>query len=414
MILKNGWVFDGLNFFPEKKDIRVEEKTIKDIGKNITPLENEEIIDCKDKMILPGLTNTHTHVVMNLLKGYGEDKSFYEWLFKEISPREDKLSGKDFYWGALLGIMEFSRRDITHFVDMYMGCDQIAQAVGDSGLKALITRGITNIDGEYSRIMKDAREFIEKYKNSYDSRVQVGLGPHSAYTLSLSDLSRISDYALKNDLPLTMHLYETKKEYETINIEEIERTGILNTKIIIAHGTNVDEKIVEVFKRNNTNVSINVRSNMKLGNGFPPYKIYKDNNINITIGTDGSCSNNSLDVLRDANDYFLVSKAKDPSLIKVEDIYKILWKNVSDIGFLGNKILKRNNFADLIIIDTNNPWYHPFEPKKLFHNLILSGDSTDVFATMINGRWIYYNGEYKTVDIKEVYYNVKKVRDRIN
>ena len=413
MILKNGLIFDGINFHPQRIDIRIEDKTIKEMGKNLSKRENEEVLDLKNKLIFPGLTNTHTHVVMNLLKGYGEDKDFYTWLFKEISPREDKLNGKDFYWGAMLGILEFVRRGITQFVDMYMGCDGIVEAVGDSGMKALITRGITNIDGEYSRIMREARQLFE-YKNSYDGRIKIGLGPHSAYTLSYKDLYRISEFALENDLPVTMHLYETKKEYETIKIEDIEKTGILRNKIIIAHGTNIDEKIADVFEKNNVNVSINVRSNMKLGNGIPPYKIYRDKNINITIGTDGSCSNNSLDILRDINDYFLVTKSKDPDLFKVEDIYRILWENVSNIGFLGDKILKSGNSADLIVIDTNNPWYYPFESKYLFSNFIQSGNSTDVFATMINGNWIYYNGVYKTVDVEEVYYNVKKIRNRIN
>jgi 5-methylthioadenosine/S-adenosylhomocysteine deaminase len=139
ILLKNGILLLPTKPFTLKRlDMRISGKFISEIGAGLSDSGTDEIIDCKKKLIMPGLVNAHAHSATSLLRGVGDDLQLHDWLESAIWPREKKMDGEDAYWGAKLAIAEMIRSGTTNFNDMYFHMDNVAQAVSESGIRATL------------------------------------------------------------------------------------------------------------------------------------------------------------------------------------------------------------------------------------------------------------------------------------
>lgn len=394
MLLKNGKALIGLEL--RKCDIRIENGIIKEISETLVPLDNEDIIDLTGKIVTPGFVNTHTHVAMSLLRGYAEDLPFKEWLFGKILPAEEKLTPEAVYYGSLVSMMEMASHGVVAFCDMYFHEDMVAKAVADFGLKALLARGLVDVGGDENGRLEENLKLFRKW-NGYEDRIYIGLGPHAPYSCSKSYLSKIVDIAKTEDIPVTMHFFENAWEYEMYTPKEIMDIGFNEVHFIPVHCTQLKRDDIPLLE--GSYPSINTVSNMKLGNGIPPVTEMLKNGIKITIGTDGPASNNSQNLLLDLRFSVLAQKSYSPENFKVEEAFNAITKNGYSALRLTGGTIEVGNPADFAIFEASHIQLQPIDNflKNLIHAY------TDrVFATMVNGRFVYINGSYPTVDVEEV------------
>ncbi|ODN30688.1 amidohydrolase [Fervidobacterium thailandense] len=396
MLLKNVAILRNSNSL-EFGDIRIDGRFIAEIGQNLVPHQSEEVLDFRgSKCVSVGFVNTHTHSPMSLLRAFAEDLPFNEWLFEKILPAEERLTPEAVYYGTMVSMMEMVSHGVVAFCDMYFHMDAVAQAVADFGMKAVLTRGLVDENGDDNGRLEEALKLYEKW-HGFDDRIFVGLGPHAPYTCSKPYLRRILDIAKVNDMLVTMHFFENSWEREKYSPEEIMRLGFDEVHFLPVHCVHLNSEELKLLS--NSYPSINVVSNMKLGNGVPPVAEMLKEGLKLTIGTDGPSSNNSLNPLFDTRVMVLTQKMSNPENVKVTQAYTILTKHGYEALRLNGGELAPGMPADLILIDLFNPQLQPI--NRALENLIHTFDGR-VFATMVNGKFVYYDGKFPTIDALEV------------
>ncbi|MBI4399565.1 amidohydrolase, partial [Candidatus Micrarchaeota archaeon] len=286
-------------------DILIEGNTIKRIGK-VTE-KAEIVLDCKNKLVTPGLINTHTHLAMTLLRGYADDMELNQWLTTKIWPIEAKITGNDIYHGTLLGAIELIKSGTTCFVDMYFNTGKVAEAVDKIGIRANLSYGMIDLGKKEKREkeLKETEAFIKKYNNTSDGRVTCSIGPHAIYTCSEDLLLKTTELSKKYNANIQIHLSETRKEvFDCLKekgkrpVDYLNSIGFLSSKVIASHCVWLTKQEVKTLAKNNVKVAHDPVSNMKLASGgVTPVKEMLENNVVVSLGTDGASSNNSLNLL---------------------------------------------------------------------------------------------------------------------
>ncbi len=407
-------------------DVLVENDRIISVG-DIKPedAENAKIIDCTGKLLMPGLINGHTHVPMALLRNYADDIELQTWLFEHIFPAEDKLTGKDVHWGSLLGIMEMLASGTTCFIDMYFFMDDIAEAVEKSGIRAHLSRGVTcndkGPDFSENKSLNESIDFYKKWNCAAEGRITGAFAPHAIYTCSPEYIKAVRNAAEKLEAPIHVHLDETRAEHED-SVKNFGKTptrhlydlGLFDIRTIAAHCVWVTSDDIALLRENNVTIAHNPGSNLKLASGIAPIPEAIKEGVNVILGTDGASSNNNLNLFEEINLAALIHKGvkQDPLLINAKEALKMATVN-GGIALGRNDLgsIKPGNKADLILLNLDKPHFNPL--NKPDSALAYSAQASDVCLTMVDGRILYENGEFKTIDKEEVYYHVKKICQRI-
>jgi len=407
-------------------DVLVENDIIKSIG-NISPedLDKARIIDCTGKLLMPGFINGHTHVPMSILRNYADDMELQTWLFRHIFPVEERLTGEDVFFSSLLGIMEMLATGTTCFIDMYFFMDDIAKAVELSGIRAHLSRGMTcNEKGPDFSHVGSLNECIDFYKNwngAAEGRITGAFAPHAIYTCSPEFIKAVRDEAEKLGAPIHVHLDETLTEHENA-LKEYNKTptrhlydlGLFDQKTIAAHCVWITEDDIALLKEKDVTIAHNPRSNLKLASGAAPIPEALKAGVNVILGTDGVASNNNLSMFEEISLAALLHKGikQDPLLIGAKDALMMATVNGSKaLGRDDLGVIEPGKKADLILIDLDKPHYMPL------HNpvsaLAYCAQGSDVCLTMVNGRILYENGEFKTIDREKVKYHINGICRRI-
>jgi len=358
---------------------------------------------------LPGLSNTHTHISMTLLRGLGEELPLMDWLHEKIFPVEAKLEAKHIRSGADLGMLEMIAGGVTAFADMYYFMDEVAEAVLTSGMRAALSRGLPG---------DDAAKLAENVKlaSDYDGRegrINIQLGPHAPYTVPRDALRKIADTALEHDLGVHFHWLETKgelesfkNEYKIAPIDYLEQAGLLNVKeLLLAHSVWFPVDELPRVKRDNITLVHNPKSNLKLGSGYAPVREMLAQGIHVALGTDGAASNNRLDVWDEMRTAALMHKGYhlDPTLLSARDVLRMATVNgARAMGFRDGGLLRAGALADVILIDTDRPQYVGMNESNVPEFMVYAGSSRDVVGTMVAGQLLYRNGGFLTLDKEEI------------
>ncbi|MBZ4645999.1 MAG: 5-methylthioadenosine/S-adenosylhomocysteine deaminase [Petroclostridium sp.] len=384
------------------------------------------IIEGRDRVVLPGLINAHTHTPMVLLRSYADDLPLQEWLFEKIFPIEDKFAAEDVYWASMLGIMEMLRSGITCFADMYFFMDEVVKAVSRTGIRANLSRGLQCFEPDFNptedRRLLENEQLFKDWDGESNGRIRIFLGPHSVYTCVPDYLEDVAELAQKLGTGIHIHISETLKEnqeclekYGKTPVRHLYDLGIFKAHTIAAHCVHVSEEDMDILKENDVSVVYNPGSNLKLGSGITPVRNMLAKGINIALGTDGASSNNNLNMFEEIHLAALVSKGveKEPTLVKAYDALKMA--TVHGAMALGIKhevgIIKPGMKADLTIVNLNKPHFYP--QHNVIANLAYSAQAADVETVLVDGRILMEKGEFKTVDDEEVIYNINKISKRI-
>lgn len=387
---------------------------IGDIPNDFTP---EKIIDGREKLVMPGFVNSHTHVAMSVFRNYADDLSFWAWLTEKILPLEEKLIPQDIYWGSMLSIAEMLQSGITSFADMYFFMDETAKAVSQSGIRASLTRGLVGDESEGQSKIEEAIEFYKNWHGKDNGRITVDAAPHAPYTCSPKYINMIIEMAKKYNMRIHIHLSESKKEvensYEKYNkspIAHVNDLGLFELPTMAAHCLYVSNEDIDILADKGVHVLNNPASNLKLGNGFAPIDRLLKSGVNVALGTDGASSNNSQNMFKEISLAGLINKGvnNDSNCVKAITALKIATINGAKALGLDDSIgtIEVGKKADIILIDMKKA--HLYPKHNAVSAMVYSAQGSDVDTVIIDGKVVMENREIKTIDIEKVMYNVEK------
>jgi len=400
-------------------NIYVEDQEVVQISKKPISIEADYKIDGRKKLVLPGLINTHTHIPMTLLRGYGDDMVLQKWLEERIWPVESKLNSESVEIGTKLGLLEMIASGTTSFLDMYFFEDTIGKVTEKIGVRGFL--GFALIDSgtpEYSAedLMPQCEQFVRRWKKK--DLLQPVVAPHAIYTCGPETLKKSLEIADKHDIHLHIHCSETREEvYEVQDryglrpIGQLKKYSLLCEKMVLAHCGWITKNEILDIKKGGSKVSHNPVSNMKIATGgYAPIPELIEANVPVGLGTDGAASNNTLDMFDTMKFCALVHKQHrwDPIILPAQTV--VDFATIGGAKCLGveNKIgsIEEGKKADLIMLDLKKPHLTP--QHDLVSHLVYSARGSDVSTTIVNGKPLMLEGEFLTLNYDELLENAEK------
>ncbi|MBQ4516464.1 MAG: amidohydrolase [Clostridia bacterium] len=401
----------------------IENEKISYVGDQALPDEDfDRTINARGAIVMPGLVNAHTHTPMTLFRGYADDMTLNDWLFNRIFPAEDKLDTEAVYWGSLLACAEMIKSGTTLFADMYFMSESTIRAVLESGINANIARCVTGTNNDYKDRLYEAEVLYSEYDGANAGAVKIDFSAHAVYTCSKEALKAVAESAAKHNAAIHIHLSETMKEnrdcysqYGKSPTEVFRDMGIFNCPTNAAHCVFLSENDMEILAENNVGVSHNPISNLKLASGVANVNEMLAKNILIGVGTDGTASNNSLDIFAEMKTSAILQKGirLDPTLIPARKALEMATATGAEILGRGAERgqLKKGMRADVIILERNAPNLIPVHNPE--STVVYSANGANVQTTIINGKIVMENRELLTIDMDRVASGVKDAVKRM-
>ncbi len=424
IVIKNALAIlpQGAEDVIQETSIYIEGDRIAAIGDAPESFTEDKVIDGKDKLVIPGLINCHTHSYMSFMRNVADDLSFMDWLFGTIDPIEQQMTDEDTYWGANLAIIEMMKSGTTCFNDMQMNIHQTTRAVKESGMRAVICRGLVGSGNDEAGQMRLRQAYEERDAARDCDRLTFRLGPHAPYTCDDAFLKIVADEAKKENMGIHVHLSESVSEIEQIQekygctpIALAEKCGIFDVPAIAAHCVQVTEEDMDILVRKNVSVVTNPASNMKLGNGFAPIGRMLEKGINVCLGTDGAASNNCLNMFHELSLLTLIHKGtgKTPQCVSAKEGFRIATINGARALGLEKEIgsIEVGKKADLAILDLNTPSLTP--RNNLIAGLSYSANGSEVDTVIINGQITMEHRKLLTMDEQLVYRKIQRIIERM-
>ncbi|MDR1721957.1 MAG: amidohydrolase [Methanobrevibacter sp.] len=384
------------------------------IGSNISETNVDKVITGENKIIMPSLINTHTHVSMSLLRGLADDLELDTWLNDHIWPMEAKLDGELVYLGGLLSIVEMIKSGCTCFNDMYFFIEDLTKAVDESGTRGCLSYGMLDFGDEEKRNneLKESENIIKYIKNLKNERIKGYLGPHSPITASQDLLEESRKIANKRDVGIHIHISETKKELDDVieskgkrPFEYLDDIGFLDEDVVAAHSVWLSDREIDIVKEKDVKVSHNPVSNMKLSSGIAPISKMLEKNVCVSLGTDGSASNNNLDLFEEMKFASLLQKVStlNPKILNAEETIKLATINGAKALGLEDEIgsIEEGKKADIILIDTTSPNMTP-NTNSLISHIVYAANGSNVDTTICNGEILMENKILTKLNEREI------------
>ncbi|AIR97805.1 amidohydrolase [Streptomyces glaucescens] len=379
-----------------------------------------ERIDARGQVALPGLVNCHTHAPMVALRGVAEDLPTEEWFDDVVWPVESNLTARDVELGARLACAEMIRGGVTCFADHYFAMDAVAAVVEECGIRAHLGEAFFSSQGPGGR--ERSLEFALRHRGGAGGRITTALAPHAPYTVDDADLAATAVLAREHGLPVHLHAAENRDQTEAslarwgaTPIEVLERTGLLDTDVLIAHGTGITERDLPVLERAGGRVAVASAPRGYLKFAWPtttPVRALRTIGVPVGFATDGAASNNSLDVWESMALTALVQKAAegDPRWLTARQaLHHATLQSARAVGLDGVVgSLEPGHRADIVLVDLTGPHTQPVHdlPATLVH----SARSSDVRTTIVDGRVLMRDRELLTLDVPSV---VRELGERL-
>ena len=417
---------DAMAVLPDEGGSKVSKHTIYVMGDLIAGIDKmpegfteDTVIDGRDRLVIPGLINAHTHTYMSMMRNWADDLSFMDWLFGRVDPVESRMRDEDAYWASLLSQIEMIRSGTTTFNDMQMHIHQTTRAVRESGMRAVICRGL--VGDSYDREDVRLREALEEMEEGKEcGRLTFLLGPHAPYTCGPDYLRMIADTAKEKGLGIHIHLAESaaeignmRRDHGCTPVEYALHAGVFDCPTIAAHCVQLTEEDISILARHGVNVVTNPASNMKLGNGFAPVPELLDAGVNVCLGTDGAASNNAQNMFREMSHLSLIHKGTHltPQCVGAQEVFHAATLSGAKALRLNTGSIEVGKKADLAILRLDCPGMMP--NNNLLAALSYSADGSETDTVMIDGKIVMQNRELKTIDEEKVYAQIRQMCERL-
>lgn len=400
-------------------DLYIEDHLIVECSKKPLSIEAEYKIDGSKKLVLPGLMNTHTHIPMTLLRGYGDDMLLGDWLAQRIWPVEAKLDKKSIQSGTELGLLEMISTGTTSYLDMYFFEETIAQTTEKAGVRGFLGFALIDFDTpeyESAELIPQCEQFISRWKDN--PLISPVVAPHSTYSCKPETLQKSLEVATKHHVPLHIHcsetrdeVYDVERKYGLRPVEQLKRLGLLRRGTSLAHCGWITKNEIQDIKNAGASVSHCPVSNMKIATGgFAPIPELLDANIAVGLGTDGAASNNTLDVFETMKFCALVHKNHrwDPTVLPAQKVFDLATLGGAHLlgveQMLGS--IQEGKTADVIMIDLEKPHLTPLHDPA--SQLVYAVRGTDVCTTIVNGTPLMLEKQFLTIDMEKSLENARK------
>lgn len=405
--------------------IAINNDTIIALGKTEVILQSytsDSIIDARDCIVIPGLINAHSHIPMSYFKGLADDLPLQKWLHEYIWPLEGKLISPGFvYDSALHGAAEMIKNGITLTKDMYFYGNKTAEALTQVGLRGMIGEAILDFalekNGGISGIGRFAIEQEQEFKAN--PLINFTISPHAIYSCSTQTLEKCTEVALDNDFLVQTHLSETESEvteclklYGKRPVQYLHELGMLQTKLVMAHGIWVNEEEMELLAEHNNAIAICTESNLKLSAGIAPIKNYFKHKVRCCFATDGVASNNNIDLLSEMDFTAKLHKVinEDPTFMPAEQVLSMATIEAAKALHREQELgsLETGKKADITILDCHSvqgqPMHNPYS------QVIYALGGRAVRDVIINGAVVLKNHKLIRLDEAELINTAKKYK----
>lgn len=398
-------------------ELHTENDKITFVGENAPEGKFDREIDLGGNLIIPGFKDAHTHTAMTFLRSFADDLPLNDWLYNQVFPHEAKLTEEAVYVFTQLGNMEYLTSGITSSFDMYMKLPAYVKACTEMSYRSVLCGSINDFGGTVEGIEEEYNTY-----NSGNSLISYQLGFHAEYTTKREILEGMAALSQKYKAPMYTHNSETKAEvagckerYGITPTQLFEKLGMLEYGGGGFHCVWFDERDMEIFRDKNLWMVTNPASNLKLASGIAPIcKMRAAGMKNFAIGTDGAASNNCLDMFKEM---FLVAglqkvKEEDAAACPAFEVLEMATKGGAlAMGLTDCDVLAVGKKADLAVIDLKQPNMQPLH--NIAKNLVYAGTKQNVKMTVIDGKILYEDGKFTTVDADEVYERASKLTKQI-
>lgn len=401
--------------------LAVENEMVCYIGKERPAGRFDREKDMSGKLLLPGLVNDHTHSPMTLLRGVGTDLPLQQWLFDKVFPVEARMTPEDIAAGTSLALLEMIATGTTSFRDMYFHPDVTAQLVEKSGMKANLTVPVQAFaaDDSYEKNASAAEmeRFFKDWNGKAEGRIKVDCCLHAEYTCFAEDVAAGTAAFCKSvGGRMHIHMSETKKEHEECIARHgktpagwMAEMGVFDVPCTAAHSVWVSREDMALMRQKGVTAAHNPSSNMKLGSGFAPVNEMLKTGINVSLGTDGAASNNNLDMMEELHLASIIHNGHllDATVLPACEAITMATRNGALSQGRGDTgLLEVGCRADIIAIDLDRPHLTPC--LNAVGLVTYSAQSSDVCMTMVDGKVLYENGDFLTLDREKILFEARQ------
>ena len=410
----------------DRKDILIGQGRIRRIGPVGACADweiagNLDMMDCSGMVAIPGLINMHTHSPMSLMRGIGEDMLFHQWLDK-IWKVEEHLDHDFVYWGTKVACLEMIRTGTTTFNDQYWFFDSSVKAAREMGMR--IATGYDVMDkGSHDEAVRQKEQCVAKseaFLHAGDPGHIYELAFHAIYSVSEEMIVWTNELSAQYDVPLHIHLCETRKEVEDCKaahggltpVEYLDRLGVLSPRLLAAHTLWLTPHDIELLAEHGVHCIHNINSNTKLSSGYRfLYNEMRDAGINLCLGTDGCASSNNLDLLEAMKTSAIFQKAwrEDPSALPLPELLAMATRNGARALRLDAGRIEEGAVADIVLVDTDNTFF--LSPGPFLANLVYSAHSDCIDSVICDGRFLRRHREIPGE--REIISEARKVLSKI-
>ncbi len=383
------------------------------------------VYDGRRKLLIPAFYNAHSHLPMALLRGYGEELSLMDWLQTRIFPFEARLTADDIYYGCLMGVAEMLRYGIAGTSEMYIQQDPLGRAFLESGAKANFCVSCVGFGDEAYQDLHFCQEALDAQRNYHgagEGRLRTEFCLHAEYTSTEKIARGIAETALENASTMHVHVAETASEVAACRerhggrspVRYLHDCGLFAVPATAAHCVHLDDEDIAILKEDGVTVASCPKSNLKLASGICPVTALLDAGVNVAIGTDSVASNNNLNMTEEMRFFSLLQKgvSGDPTRVTAaQALYAAtragaLAQQRPDCGLI------REGFrADLTVFDLDRVYMEP--GYSALNDLLFSASGSDVCLTMVDGKVLYRDGEYSSLDVERLRFEIKARCGRI-
>ena len=382
--------------------------------------------------ILPGFVNAHSHLELTAMRGFVDefDDDFTSWLLKLSGTRDEKLTDEDIEISAIFGAIEGAHAGITTFGDI--------GRLGKNGLQALKSVGLRGVVFQETEFTPDNRTFAEDFtkleekflrlKESETDLVKIGLSPHAPYTVSPKLFEKIAEYAIANDVKISIHAAESVMEDDLMirglgfftdfyqsrslewnaplcsTIEFFDKIGVLNAKPLLAHCVKVSGRDIEFIKNSGSRIAHCPKSNAKFGHGIAPLEKFLDTQISVGFGSDSMASNNTCDILEEARFATLFARnlPERKRFLQPREIIETATLGGAKALGLEKEIgsLEVGKQADFALVSLENIAQMP--NHDIYSTLLFTSNARDVILTIVAGEDVYRSGETVNINEREI------------
>lgn len=384
------------------------------------PSRARQVLEAAGLVAMPGLINCHAHVPMVLFRGLAEDVPIERWFNDYIWPLEHHLTPGDVHTGMLLGAAEMIRAGVTSVADHYFHMDAAAQAIDQAGMRALLGWAIFTSSGD--TMIDRTAAFVTAWHGAARGRIRACMAPHAPYTCSDDYLRAVARKARDLGVGIHIHAAETAGQTQAslektgaTPIEVLERTGILDSPTIVAHGCGVLPRDLEILARHQAGIAHAPKTYLKLAMDLTPIPAARAAGVPIGLATDGACSNNTLNLWESLRLMAMTQKdrAGSPEVVAIPEALYIATRESARVFGLGHELgaLEPGYLADLILLDLNGVHHQPLH--SITASLVYNMEPADVHTVVIDGQVVMRNREIRTLDVGHVVEQATVAMDRL-